>query len=227
MKTKKSEKADLEKKRPLFFSISFVISLGLVFAAFSWRTPVKETIILERSVYEVPDDIVIPITKKEKEEIAPKPFIPEEIVLVDDGEEIDESWIDDLSSEPDDDGFDPYALMKLQDDGKNEEEDVIHQWVDEMPEFPGGMEALLSFIGNSVKYPVIAQETGVKGKVLVSFVINKDGNVSDARVIRSVDAALDKEALRVVNMMPAWRPGMQAGKTVRVSYVVPINFVLQ
>lgn len=87
--------------------------------------------------------------------------------------------------------------------------------------------ALRKFIANAIKYPVIAQENGIQGKVYVNFVVDKDGAVTNARIARGVDASLDKEALRVVNSLPKWKPGMQRGKPVRVSYTVPISFVLQ
>ncbi|MGC9355372.1 MAG: TonB family protein [Mariniphaga sp.] len=99
--------------------------------------------------------------------------------------------------------------------------------VEEMPEFPGGELALRQYIANAIKYPVIAQENGIQGRVYVTFVVNTDGSVADARIARGVDPSLDKEALRVVNSLPKWKPGKQRGKPVRVSYTVPINFVLQ
>ena len=99
--------------------------------------------------------------------------------------------------------------------------------VGEKPEFPGGDLALRKFIGSSVKYPVIAQENGIQGKVYVTFVVSKTGKVTNASIARGVDPSLDKEALRVVNALPAWKPGKQRGKPVNVSYTVPINFVLQ
>ena len=87
--------------------------------------------------------------------------------------------------------------------------------------------ALRTYIANAIKYPVIAQENGIQGKVYVTFVVGKDGSVSDAKIARGVDPSLDKEALRVVNTLPKWKPGKQRGKPVNVSYTVPINFVLQ
>ena len=96
-----------------------------------------------------------------------------------------------------------------------------------MPEFPGGEAALRQFLATAVKYPVIAQENGIQGRVYVTFVVNTDGSITDARIARGVDPSIDKEALRVVNTLPKWKPGKQRGKPVRVSYTVPINFVLQ
>jgi len=99
--------------------------------------------------------------------------------------------------------------------------------VEEMPEFPGGVSALRQYITNSVDYPVVAQEKGIQGKVYVTFIVSKDGTVTDARIARGVDPALDREALRVVYSLPKWKPGYQRGKAVNVSYTVPINFALE
>ncbi len=99
--------------------------------------------------------------------------------------------------------------------------------VEEMPEFPGGEKALRSYIGKAVKYPAVAQENGIQGKVYVSFVVSKDGSVANATIARGVDPSLDAEALRVVNGLPKWEPGKQKGKAVNVSYTIPINFALQ
>jgi TonB family protein len=99
--------------------------------------------------------------------------------------------------------------------------------VEEMPEFPGGELALRKFIANSISYPEIAQESGIQGKVYVTFVVSKDGSIANAKIARGVDPSIDKEALRVVNSLPKWKPGVQRGVPVNVSYTVPINFVLQ
>jgi len=99
--------------------------------------------------------------------------------------------------------------------------------VEEMPEFPGGDLALRKYIANSIKYPEIAQDKGIQGKVYVTFVVSKDGTVANARIARGVDPSLDKEALRVVSSLPQWKPGKQHGENVNVSYTVPINFLLQ
>ena len=96
-----------------------------------------------------------------------------------------------------------------------------------MPSFPGGNEALMKFLQENVKYPVVAQENGVQGRVVVSFVVERDGSITDVKVVRSVDPSLDKEATRVVKSMPHWIPGKQNGAAVRVKYNVPVSFRLQ
>jgi periplasmic protein TonB len=105
-----------------------------------------------------------------------------------------------------------------------EEVDQVFGIVDQMPEFPGGELALRRWIANNIRYPKIAAEKGIQGKVYINFVVEKDGSISGVRVLKSVEASLDKEALRVIVSLPRWSPGLQGGKPVRVSYNVPINF---
>lgn len=99
--------------------------------------------------------------------------------------------------------------------------------VEKMPQFPGGEKAINEFISKTLQYPVIAQQNGIQGRVVCSFIINQDGSVTDAEVIGGVDPSLDKEALRIVNAMPKWIPGTQRGKAVRVKYTMPVTFTLQ
>lgn len=110
---------------------------------------------------------------------------------------------------------------------KKEVENKVFDIVENMPEFPGGMGALNKFLRENVRYPVVAQENGVQGRVTIQFVVEKDGSVSDVKVAKSVDPSLDKEALRVVKSMPKWIPGKQNGAAVRVKYMVPVTFRLQ
>lgn len=105
-------------------------------------------------------------------------------------------------------------------------EKQVYMIVEEMPEFPGGEKVLREFIANSVRYPVVAQENGIQGRVYVSFTVDKTGTVTDAQVVRGVDPSLDQEALRVVNGLPKWVPGKQKGEAVDVRYTVPIQFAL-
>ncbi len=107
------------------------------------------------------------------------------------------------------------------------EEQKVFDVVEQMPSFPGGPAALMSYLSQNTKYPVVAQENNVQGRVVVSFVVERDGSITDVRVVRSVDPSLDKEATRVVKSMPHWIPGKQNGSTVRVKYNVPVSFKLQ
>lgn len=105
--------------------------------------------------------------------------------------------------------------------------DSIYTIVETMPDYPGGQKELLSFLSRNIKYPTKAEENKIQGRVIIQFLVNKDGSVSDAKVVRSIDPELDKEALRVVNSMPKWKPGMQKGEAVSVKYTIPIVFRLQ
>lgn len=110
---------------------------------------------------------------------------------------------------------------------KHEEENKVFDIVQQQPLFPGGPAALMKYLSENTKYPVVAQENGVQGRVTVQFVVEKDGSISDVHVLRGVDPSLDKEAVRVVKSMPRWTPGKQNGITVRVNYRVPVLFRLQ
>ena len=108
-----------------------------------------------------------------------------------------------------------------------EEETKVFDVVEEMPQFPGGPSALFEYLSKNIKYPVVAEENGVQGRVIVTFVVERDGSITDVKVVKSVDPSLDKEATRVVKSMPHWIPGKQNGSAVRVKYTVPVTFKLQ
>jgi len=228
MELKKSPKADLENKKSLFIEIGLVISLALCLLAFKWTTKISETSSLGTMEEQQVEDEIVPITRAEEVKPPPPPPPPQVIEvlnIVDNETEIDDELeIDD--SEADDNTVIEVAPV-IQQEKEKEEESQVFFIVEDMPEFPGGEAALRRFIANAVKYPVIAQENGIQGKVYVNFVVDQRGNVTNAKIARGVDPSLDKEALRVVNNLPKWKPGMQRGKAVRVSYTVPISFVLQ
>ncbi|MBQ8887964.1 MAG: energy transducer TonB, partial [Bacteroidaceae bacterium] len=109
----------------------------------------------------------------------------------------------------------------------NVDEKAIFTVCEEMPTFPGGMTECMKFLSKNVDYPKEAQDNGIQGRVIVQFVVKKDGSITDAKVVRGVDPSLDKEALRIINLMPKWTPGKQRGKAVNVKYTVPVMFRLQ
>ena len=108
-----------------------------------------------------------------------------------------------------------------------EEPEKVFEVVEQPPSFPGGDAALMEYLNNNISYPAIAQENSIQGKVTCSFVVGKDGSIQDVRVERSVDASLDKEAVRVIKSMPKWIPGRQGGNAVKVKYYLPVSFRLQ
>lgn len=228
MELKKSPKADLESKKNVFFMVGLVVALGITLLAFEWTTkPSKADSLGSMNALDVEEEI-IPITREQEIKPPPPPPPPkvvEILNIVDDDVDIeDELHID---TEADDKTLITVAPVISTKPEEEEEEAQVFFIVEDMPEFPGGEMALRTYIANAIKYPVIAQENGIQGKVYVTFVVGKDGSVSNASIARGVDPSLDKEALRVVNTLPKWKPGKQRGKPVNVSYTVPINFVLQ
>ena len=228
MELKKSPKADLENKRKIFLEIGLVFSIAICLYGFESTTKVKETADLgvltnQSVVQEIP-----PITHPEevKPVIPPPPKLADLILIAENNEDL----LEDPVFEETEVTNNTAINVAMQAPGQKEidkDESVIFIAVEESPEFPGGYQALLKYLNQNIKYPTIAAENGVKGKVTVNFVVNSDGTITAARVLRGVDAALDKEALRLINSMPKWKPGRQAGRAVRVSFSVPINFVLE
>lgn len=227
MELKKTPKADLENKRNIFVQLGLVISLGVVLTAFNMTESVKSTDTLGELNSSQIEDEVIPITRQETPPPPPPPPPPkmlDVLTIIDDNVELEEEF--EFESTEADDATIIDAVPVITEE-KSEEDTEVFVIVEDMPEFPGGELALRQWISTNVKYPVIASENGVQGKVFVTFVVDRDGSVSNARIARGVDPSLDQEALRVVNNLPKWKPGKQRGKPVRVSYTVPINFQLQ
>jgi len=228
MELKKSPKADLENKRNIFVQIGLVVSLAICLYGFEATSKVAQVDSLGSMSDQTVEEEIIPITRQDLVPPPPPPPPPQVVdmlVIVDDNTEIeDELQIEDSEAT---DKTAITAVMQVATQEEEKEETAVFFIVEEMPEFPGGQLALRTFIAQSIKYPVIAQENGIQGKVFVNFVVGKDGTISQAKIFRGVDPSLDKEALRVVNSLPKWKPGKQGGKPVRVSYTVPINFVLQ
>ncbi|HKJ43809.1 MAG TPA: energy transducer TonB [Sunxiuqinia sp.] len=228
MELKKSPKADLENKRNTFVLVGLVLALGLCLLAFEWTSKAEQASSLGKVAEQDVEDEIIPITRQEEVKPPPPPPPPkvvEVLNIVDDDTKIDDE-LEIEDTEADDNTAIDVAPV-IQDKEEASSDSQVFFIVEDMPEFPGGELALRKFIANAIKYPVIAQENGIQGKVYVNFVVNKDGSVTDAKIARGVDPSLDKEALRVINSLPKWKPGKQRGKPVRVSYTVPINFVLQ
>lgn len=227
MEVKKTPKADLESKKTVFLQIGLVVVLSLVLVAFEWTsTDVNVDFSLQDEDIEVEEEI-IPITRQE--EVKPPPPPPPPAVadilnIVEDDVELDEE-LEIMDTEMSQDDIVDFSNMVFEEETRDEGE--IFMIVEEMPEFPGGSEALQKYLAQSVRYPVIAQENGIQGRVYIQFVINQNGEVTNATILRGVDPSLDREALRVVEAMPKWKPGKQRNRPVRVSYTVPINFVLQ
>ena len=228
MEIKKTPKADLENKKSTWMLIGYVIVLAFMFIAFEWT---KRDIKIDTSQALTDlyfEEEMVPITEGEGKVARPPPEVApinETLEIVADDADVEETVI--ASSEETGQAVEvkyvPVTVVE-----EEPEEQTIFEVVEQMPEFPnGGMAGLMQFLSKNIKYPTIAQENGTQGRVTVQFVVNKDGSIVDAKVIRGVDPYLDKEALRVIGTMPKWKPGMQRGKPVRVKYTVPVMFRLQ
>ena len=229
MEIKKTPKADLENKKSTWLLVGYVIVLAFMFIAFEWT---KRDIKIDTSqaitdlVFE---EEIIPITEQPEQAAPPPPPaappIAETLTIVEDDADVEEPTI--ATSEETNQAVEiKYVPVAVEEE--EPEEQTIFEVVEQMPEFPnGGMAGLMQYLSKNIKYPTIAQENGTQGRVTVQFVVNRDGSIVDAKVLRGVDPYLDKEAIRVISSMPKWKPGMQRGKAVRVKYTVPVMFRLQ
>lgn len=219
----------MENKKSTWLLVGYVIVLAFMFVAFEWT---KRDVKIDTSqavtdvVFE--EEIEIPITEQPEVVVPPPPEAPsiaETLTIVEDDADVEETTI--ASSEETGQAVEiKYVPVAVEEE--EPEEQTIFEVVEQMPEFPdGGMAGLMQYLSKNIKYPTIAQENGTQGRVTVQFVVNKDGSIVDAKVLRGVDPYLDKEALRVIGTMPKWKPGMQRGKPVRVKYTVPVMFRLQ
>ncbi len=225
MEAKKTEKADLENKKTLFFQIGLIVALLVVFVAFEYKSYDKITVdITSRAVDDTPEEI-IPITEqKVKPPPPPPPKQVTKITIVEDDVEVEDDIEIDVEAD-DNSEMEEYIPQEIEEEEIVEAE--IFTVVEAMPEFPGGMGKLMSYLGNNIKYPPLAKESGIQGRVFINFVVEPDGKISQVKVLRGIGGGCDEEAIRVVEAMPKWKPGMQRGKPVRVSYNLPVKFTLQ
>ncbi|MBP5523229.1 MAG: energy transducer TonB [Bacteroidaceae bacterium] len=236
MEIKKSQRADLEGQKSTGLLIGYIVTLAAVFVAFEYTTRdyVETDVVYSTSSF-VSEEEVVPITQPIFTAAPPPPAeapqVAEILDIVDNNTEIVEEEIESTESTTDavsgpvahvsGPAMGPPAATQEEGD-----EGEVFEIVEQNPMFPGGNEALMKWLSKNLKYPASAQENGIQGRVLVQFVVNKDGSIVEPKVIRSVDPALDKEALRVVSAMPKWQPGKQRGKTVRVRFTLPVTFRL-
>jgi periplasmic protein TonB len=227
MEEKKSPKADLESKKFIFTEIGLVIGLALMLVAFEWKSYEKSVIeVATRQVENVAEDI-IPITEQK---VKPPPPAPVKQVvkinIVDDNVTVDDNIDIDVEANENTEVQEYVAPVKSEEE-ESAEEAQIFMVVESMPEYPGGEAALYAFLADNIKYPQMAKESGIQGRVFVTFVVERDGRVTDVRVLRGIGGGCDEEAIRVVQSMPKWTPGKQRGKSVRVQYNLPVKFTLQ
>ncbi len=226
MEIKKSPKADLEKDKGLSLLLGFVVAISVVFVSLEWRSVSFKVNVNSNALAQVDIDEAL-IIEDQKQEEPPKPEppkpeeqevqLPEEIKVVDNDKEVKELvFVSNDEEKP----LPPPVVVE------EEETEEIFTIVEDPCEFPGGMGKLNKYLRDNIEYPEIAQENGIQGRVIVEFVVEKNGKPSQVKVLRGVDPALDKEAIRVVKNMPAWKPGKQQGKPVRQRFTLPVVFRL-
>ena len=212
---KKDPKISLENKKGMFFQIGLAVTLIAVLISFEWKSYDKSNYNLGDLNLDDMEEDIIPITRQEVKPPPPPPPPPEIIEIVEDEVEIEnEVEIEETDTDEDE-------IVEIEED-----DEEFFMVVENMPEFPGGDLGLMKFIQKNVRYPAIAKEYNITGKVYVSFIVDKQGSVTNVKIVRGVDKNLDAEALRVVSLLPKYKPGKQRGKAVRVMFTIPINFTL-
>ena len=226
MEEKKSPKANLENKKLMFIQIGLIISLLIAWLAFEHKSYDKREIdpsLLRQT--EVVEEEMVEITKQEEQKPQPVevPKQTTQLEIVQDDVEVEDIEIN--ADVDQNEVIEEYVPVEVEEEEVQEQE--IFQIVEEMPAYPGGDQRLMEYVAKNIKYPQIARETGIQGRVFVGFVVEPDGSVSNVKVLRGIGGGCDEEAVRVVKSMPKWKPGKQRGKAVRVSYMLPVNFKLQ
>ncbi len=228
MELKKNPKADLEKRRGLYLEIGLVVTLVAALVAFNVKSYDKEEKEqMERAISDEQEEIIIQ-TQQEELPPPPPPEAPEvttEFEVVEDDAEIKTELV--VNAEVTDDTKN-IEITPVKIEEEEEEEDVqIFTVVENDPMFPGGMEALYKYLRENIKYPQLARDNNITGKVYVTFVVEKDGSIANPRVLKDIGGGCGQEAIRVVKSMPKWTPGKQRGKAVRVQFNLPVSFNLQ
>ncbi|MBF6628020.1 MAG: energy transducer TonB [Proteiniphilum sp.] len=225
---KKSPKANLEVHKGTYIMMGLVLGVSLLFFAFEWSTKTSK---LDENVLvqDVLAEEEIEITRRDPTPPPPppppEPETPEIIEVVEEKVETKlEIQVEDDQSQRQMQAYVPPPPPKPKQEEVTEEIFVV---VENQPEFPGGNTAMMKFLSDNIKYPVIAQENGIQGRVICNFVVERDGSITDVQVVRGVDPSLDREAVRVIQQMPRWKPGKQRGQAVRVRFTLPVVFRLQ
>ncbi|WP_251968612.1 energy transducer TonB [Parabacteroides sp. AD58] len=230
MEVKKSPKADLEGGIGMSILMGMIVGLAVLFVGFEWSTKDVQVVTADEGVADIIAEEEIEITRPENTPPPPPPppapAVTEVLNVVDDDVELEQQDI--ISSEDDASAAQTETFVApVVEEEEEESAQQIFTVVEKQPEFPGGTAELFKYLSKAIKYPVIAQENGIQGRVVCSFVVNRDGSIVDIQVMRGVDPSLDKEAVRVISEMPKWKPGEQRGKPVRVRFILPVQFRLQ
>ena len=219
---RKTSKADLENKKVIFIEIGLVLALAIVLLAFEWKSYEKIEIDELALIIDDTEEDMIEVTHQDRPPPPPAPVQQTTIIeIVDDDVEIEDEIEIDVEADQE---------MEIEEyipvEEEEEDEAQIFTVVESMPEFPGGEAKMKQYLVKNLKYPQMAKESGIQGKVYVTFVVEKTGHVTDVKVLRGIGGGCDEEAIRVIKNMPNWMAGKQRGKSVRVQFNMPIVFRL-
>lgn len=220
METKNVPTADLEKRRPGFLAIGLLTALSASLVAFEWTTHHRSSLTSGIIVDVGLEEEIAPPSAHPPPPAPPPPAPPERIEIVDNSVEVPDAPVPVTEITE----VDPVLPVLLPEEADGPEPPFIV--VEDMPEFPGGHEALMNFLRKNLNYPEMAARTGTQGTVFVNFEVDKEGRIKDVSVLLGIGAGCDEEAIRVVKAMPQWSPGMQRGKAVRVTITLPVKFKL-
>jgi len=229
MIVRKSSKADLENKKFIFREIGFIITLAILLLGLGWKSYEKQGVkLITRKAENIPEEM-IEISRQEKPPTPPKPPQQTSIIEIVENEiEVEEDIIIDVEADQETEIEEYVANPEVSFDVEEiVEEESIFVVVESMPYFPGGDVARITYLNETIKYPKLARESGIQGLVFVTFVVEKDGNISNVRILRGIGGGCDEEAIRVIKNMPKWIPGKQRNASVRVQFNMPIRFVLR
>ena len=230
MKIRKTPKASLENKKLLFTEIGLIVALLCVWGAFSYSTKDKKISSLMDDTQDIEVEEMVPITEETPPPPpeAPKiPLLSDQIDIVDDDIKVDDDMFMNLEDNANM-GVEIQDYVEQVEEEHVEEEAIPFQLVEKKPMFQGGdANEFSKWVNSKLVYPEIAKENGVQGRVVLQFTVNPDGSVSNVKVLRGVDASLDKEAVRVVSSSPKWTPGKQRDRAVKVTYTFPVIFQLR
>jgi periplasmic protein TonB len=223
MEPKKTEKADLEKKSFMFFSLGLIVALLLSITAFTYRV-YDDTSAKDLSKNTANNDEILEVPPTQQLPPPPPKIQQPQIIEVPDEKKIEEEIEINMDTEVTEQT--KVEEIKIAEVEEKEDPDQIFLVVEETAAPTGGMPAFYEFVGKKLKYPAQARRMGIEGKVFVEFVIERDGTITDVKAIKGIGAGCDEEAVRVLQSAPKWKPGKQRGKPVRQRMVLPIAFKL-
>lgn len=234
MDIKKSDQANLDKRRSTGFLLGLILAMALLFAAFEYTTRPQSYDEDDSMLDDLAEDLTMKSAPQDTKDMVSAIAAPASKAITENVKEV--AHVDNS------DKIAPITSKLVIGSGQAvqkeaevtealpqvtaDKDTAVLRTVEQIPEFPGGIVQFMKWLTRNLRYPPQAQQQKIQGKVVVSFIVNKDGSISSPTVVKSVDPMLDNEAMRVVKMMPRWKPGLEKGKPCRTMFAIPINFVL-